>query len=137
LSLAVGAVQLTVAAQVPGEAETEIGAGSPESDGGCVSTTVTVKLAVCEFPAGSVAVYVMVVVPTGKLEPGAKFGEKLAIEQLSLAVGAVQLAVCAQVPGAAFTEMFAGVPVIAGGCVSETVTVKLAIAVFPAPSVAV
>jgi hypothetical protein len=56
LSLAVGGVQLTVAAQVPGEEETEIGAGVPEIAGGWLSTTVTVKVAAPAFPLGSVAV---------------------------------------------------------------------------------
>ena len=38
-------------------------------DGGCASFTVTVKLHEALFPAASVAVNVLVVVPNGKLEP--------------------------------------------------------------------
>jgi hypothetical protein len=39
--------------------------------GGCASTTVTVKEQVLVLPAASVALKVLVVVPTGKKPPGA------------------------------------------------------------------
>ena len=51
-----------------------------------------------------------VVVPTGKLEPEATDGTRLATEQLSDAVGAVQVTVRAQVPGAFGSVIDAGVP---------------------------
>jgi predicted secreted protein len=59
--------------------------------------------------------------------------------QLSLAVGAVQVAVWLQavLPIPVFTDMFDGQPVITGTVLSATVTVKLQVAVLPAASTAV
>jgi hypothetical protein len=75
--------------------------------------------------------------PTGKLEPEATDGVRLATEQLSDAVGALQVTTLAQVPGVFGTLIGAGTPVITGSSPSVTVTVKLAGVVFPEASVAV
>jgi hypothetical protein len=74
--------------------------------------------------------------PTGKLDPDALEGTRLATEQLSLAVGALQVTTRAHVPGVLFRLIGAGTPVITGGSMSVTVTVKLAGVVFPDASVA-
>ena len=46
-------------------------AGHPLTTGGVLSTTVTVKLHGVSLPAASLNMYVTVVVPTGKVAPGA------------------------------------------------------------------
>ena len=56
--------------------------------------------------------------------------------QLSLTVGAVQLAVAVQA-APAFTEILLGQPTTVGAVTSTTVTVKEHVAVLPAASVAV
>ncbi len=64
--------------------------------GGVLSTTVTACVAVAVLPAGSVAVQVTVVVPTGKVFP---VGERVTVtEQLSLAMGAPSAASLTTVP---------------------------------------
>ena len=41
------------------------------------------------------------VVPTGKVDPDAKFEVKLTTAELSVAVGSIQVTICEQAPGAA------------------------------------
>ena len=55
-SVAVGSIQLTTAEQSPASFATVMSAGTPEITGASPSITVTVKLAVAEFSASSVAV---------------------------------------------------------------------------------
>ena len=69
LSEVVGSVQLTAAAQRPASLVCMMSAGVPLMVGASPSVTVTVKLAVAVLPWISVAVYVTVVVPTGKASP--------------------------------------------------------------------
>src|ERR1044071_1175930 len=108
--------------------------------GGVLSTTVTVKLQGVVFwlLEASVAVYVTVVVPTGKVSPGLWLEVRTTPGQLSLAVGAVQLATWLQVsrPGAVNTVVLPGQPLIVGGSLSVTVTSKLQ-GVLPLESLAV
>jgi len=61
---------------------------------------------------------------------------KLATEQLSLAVGADQVAVAVH-PAPALRLMLAGHPAITGAVLSVTVTVKEQVALLPLASVAV
>ena len=56
--------------------------------GGCVSTTVTVKLHVAVFPEVSIAVAVTVVVPFGNAVPEGGLDATVTPGQLSLAVTA-------------------------------------------------
>ena len=105
--------------------------------GFCVSLTVTVKLAVVAFPAPSVAVYVTVVVPSGKVAPELCVLVKTTPAQLSLAVGAVQVTTPLHEPTAFPITIFAGIPAIVGLVLSITVTTCVAVAILPAPSVAV
>jgi hypothetical protein len=67
-SFAVGFVKVATAPDAL-VASTVMFAGTPESIGGVVSTTVTWNEAVAVFPAGSLAVQVTVVVPSGNLDP--------------------------------------------------------------------
>jgi hypothetical protein len=73
------------------------------------------------------------VVPTGKGSPGEKLEVKVT-EQLSEATGGVQLTGPAH--GISATKS-AGIPVITGDMVSDTVTIAEHVAVFPLTSVAV
>jgi hypothetical protein len=133
LSLAV-MVKLTLLEQTPGAAFTMRFAGQVIC-GSCVSLTVTVKLHVLLLPLLSRAVPVTVVTPTGKAKPLAGLLETLVTAQLSLAL-TVKVALLVQPPGSAFTVKFAG-QVMAGGCVSFTVTVKLQALLLPLLSRAV
>ncbi len=103
--------------------------------GDWLSTTVTVNVQVAVFPAASVAVAVTVVAPTLKVEPEAGLYDTVADPQLSVAV-ATKVTTLLQVPTAVLTDMFDG-QVIAGAWLSNTVTVNVQVAVFPAASVAV
>ena len=94
------------------------------NDASAVHCTATLKAQVAVLPEASVAVQVTVVVPVGKLEPEAGLHDVVTPGQLSEAVG---LGYSITVPGSfgsAITETFSG-HVIAGGCVSLTVTVKV------------
>jgi hypothetical protein len=68
-----------------------------------------------------------------KLSPGFLFEVKLATAQLSLAVGAVQLATWSHVarPIPVFTTMFPGHPLMTGRVMSETVSVPESVLVKP------
>ena len=117
LSLAVGGFQNTCCPQVPFEALTVIFAGQPVMVGGWLSITVTVKLAVEILLCISVAVYVTVVTPTGKisaLPPPAALLANDSMPQLSEADGAVQVTNLEQLFASAFTVILAGILVITG-----------------------
>lgn len=90
LSEAVGAVQFTTASQ-DAFAATLIVEGQPLTTGFVLSVTVTLKVQVDVFPFPSVAVYVTSVVPNGKLLPGVWEPVNVETEQLSTAVGSVQV----------------------------------------------
>ena len=110
LSEAVGFAQFGVA-QVPvvvklmlvGQLAIVGGVASFAHGSTAVFVTVTVKIQVATLPFASVALYVTVVVPTGKHEPipkpavGAEVTDTEGVEQLSAAVGAVHEAL-AQLP---------------------------------------
>src|SRR5437899_754769 len=100
-----------------------------------VPTTVTVKAHVLELPLLSIALLVTVVVPTGKAKPLEGLLVTLVTAQLSVAVTA-KVTLLAHAPATAFTVRLAG-QVLAGGCVSFTVTVKLHVALLPLLSCAV
>jgi len=96
-----------------------------------------VKLHVAVLPDASVAVQFTVVVPTAKQDPDAGLHTVVAPGQLSLAVGGGKVtAAHGSLIVAVLAVLLAG-QVIEGGCVSLTVTLKVHIAVLPAPSVAV
>jgi len=103
--------------------------------GGSLSLTVTVKLQAAVLPLASVAVQVTGVTPLPKIDPLAGTQPNPTPGQLSLITG-VNPTTCVQAPGAVLVTMLAG-HVIAGGCASLTVTVKLQLAVLPEASVAV
>src|SRR4029453_11737547 len=104
--------------------------------GSSLSVTVTLKLHCAVSPAPSVTLNVLTVVPTGKVEPLGRPAICIVVapEQLSVPTGAVKLTTAPQVPASLLTVMFAG-QLIDGGVVSFTVTLKLHVAVSPAPSV--
>jgi hypothetical protein len=110
LSLADGATQLTTAPQIPGVLFTEIFTGHEVNTGSSLSVTVTLKEHTLLLPLASVAVYEMVVVPIGKVDP---LGNPAVCAttipaQLSLAIGTGQNTVAPQIPGALFTEIVEG-----------------------------
>ena len=98
-----------------------------------MSRTVTVKVFVETLPSTSVAVTVTVVVPIAKVEFDGIDTVTDATPTASVAVGAY--VACAPVGPVASTVMFGAV--ITGGVVSTTVTVNVAVDVFPAASFAV
>jgi hypothetical protein len=110
--------------------------------GGVLSVTVTVWVAVDVFPSASIAVYVIVVVPFGKIFPaGTPLRVMLTGEQLSVAFAVPRSASLTNLsqlvaPGPVATATAAGA-VTAGGVLSSTVTVWVAVALFPSASVAV
>jgi hypothetical protein len=81
----------------------------------------------------------MVVVPTGKVDPGDNPAvcEMLAPLQLSFAVGTVHVTTLPQEPAELDCEMLEGQPEMVGAWVSVTVTVNEQVEVFPEASVAV
>jgi hypothetical protein len=87
-----------------------------------LSITLTVKVQLLLLPLLSHEVLVTVVSPTGNAKPLGGALEVFVTAQLSVAV-TLKVALLTHTPGAAFTVRFAG-QVIAGGCVSSTVTVK-------------
>ena len=103
--------------------------------GAWASFTVTVKLQLFELPAASVAVEMTVVVPKGNTDPDAGELTIAGTEQLSLPVS-VKFTTAEQVPAGALTMIFPGQAIV-GGVLSMTVMVCDALAVRPAPSVAV
>ena len=81
--------------------------------GGCVSSTVTVKLQLLLLPLASRAVLVTVVTPTGKAKPLGGELLTLVTAQLSVALAA-KVTLLAQLPVDALTVRLAG-QVICGG----------------------
>lgn len=111
--------------------------GILESIGAVVSATVTLKLALAEFPALSTAVQVTLVVPMAKVLPEA--GEQVTPTlplTASVAVGLAQVTTLPFTP-AASTVLLDGIFEMTGAVVSATVTLKPPLAVLPLWSVAV
>src|SRR5439155_1038892 len=132
LSVAVTA-KVTLLVQVPPEVLTLMLAGQVIT-GASVSLTVTVKLHVAELPWPSLALQFTVLGPRAKLLPLAGVQVTVAVPQLSVAVTA-KVTLLAQVPAEVLTLMLAG-QVMTGSSLSLTVTVKLHVALFPWPSLA-
>src|SRR5260221_10089964 len=144
LSVAVGAVQLTIAPHLPVSIGTgPMLPGQPLITGGSASPlTVTVKVHVELLPAASLAVYSIVVVPAGNKLPLAKPLVCVTVgtaSQLSLAVGAVQLTIAPHLPVSIGTgPMLPGQPLITSDSASSfTVTVMLHVELLPVASFAV
>ena len=96
--------------------------------GGVVSCTVTSNWVLSALPAASCAEHVTCVVPSANVLPDK--GEQVTLtlpSTASLAVGAVQDAAAPPGPVAS-SVMLLGVPLIEGGVVSRTDTVKLPVA---------
>jgi hypothetical protein len=122
LSVAVTANVTTAPAELVASA---VRFARPDSTGAALSETVIVNEAVARFPDKSVAVHVTVVVPSGKVLPGA--GEQAtegAGSTLSDAVGR-EYETRAPEGLVARTFMFAGTLPRTGFVVSPTVTVKV------------
>src|SRR5947208_9439525 len=98
--------KVTLLVHTPGAALTLMLSGQLIT-GGCVSTTVTVKLQLAVLPLASVAVLVTVVTPTGKATPLAGLLTRLATAQLSLLV-TTKVTLLVHTPGAALTLMLSG-----------------------------
>ncbi len=126
LSETVGAVQVATPVQLPAPVYTVMSLGQPAIPGASMSFTVITNEQDTEFPSASVAVYAIVVLPTAKLLPlaGPALCTIVAPGQLSLTVGAVQVAVCAHVPAAAFNVWLTGQPTITGGSFISTVSTE-------------
>ena len=92
-----------------------------------------VKVHVAVLPDESVAVQVTVVVPTGKHEFDGGLHTVVTPGQLSVATGAKLATTHGSLIVAVLAVMLAG-HVIAGGCVSLTVTVNAQLAVLPEES---
>jgi hypothetical protein len=135
LSEAVGASHVAVALQ-DAFADRVMVAGQPVITGLVLSLTVTLNVHVEILPAASVAVYVTAVVPSENRDPDVCVLVKLETEQLSEAVGAVQVPIALQ-DALEDNVMFDGQPVMTGLVLSVTTTLKVHVDVLPAPSVAV
>ena len=90
-----------------------------------------------ELPVGSVALNVLVVVPTGKEAPLPRpvVCKTELMPQLSVAVGEAYVVTEKQKPGSLFLTMLGG-QVMVGAVASFTVTVKEQVFELPTPSVA-
>ena len=71
------------------------------------------------------------VVPTGKVSPGAASEVNVFTAQLSAAVGAVQVTAAEQLPASLVWVMLAGIPLMDGASSSVTVMLNAAVVVFP------
>src|SRR5438552_2029671 len=100
--------------------------------GGGVSCTFTVKVRVAMLPCASTAVQVTVVVPRGNVEPDGWSQITVSGPSTASKALAVKLTVAPSGPVASAT-MGSG-RVSTGGVVSTTVTVNVAVAIFPATS---
>ena len=100
-----------------------------------LSTTVTTCVAVAVLPEASVTVQVTVVSPTGKLA-GASL-VVVATLQLSEVVGVPRVTFVAEQLAASILTLIATGAVILGSMLSTTVTICVAVAVFPLASVTV
>jgi hypothetical protein len=104
--------------------------------GFCVLVTVTVKVQRLVFPLASVATFVTMVSPTGKMLPLGGVLTRFVTLQLSVAVTLKVTLLRLQRPGSAVNRRLPG-QAIAGFCVSVTVTVKVQVLRLPLVSVAV
>ena len=104
--------------------------------GACVSLTVTVNEQLAVLPAASVTKNVLVVTPTGNVAPLARPAVCVVVwpGQLSVPAGVVYVTTAEQLFRSLACVMFDG-QVMAGDCVSLTVTVNEQLAVLPAASV--
>src|SRR5438552_7341643 len=103
--------------------------------GAWLSRTVTAKLQADELPLASVAVQLTVVVPIAKTDPDAGLQATVAVPEhksLAVVVNATAVPAALVVTAVRLVEH-----VIAGGVVSLTYTVRVAVAVLPLGSVAV
>jgi hypothetical protein len=130
LSVAIGAVQVATASHSSSATSSISATGQPEITGSTSSTTITLKVHVAIFPAGSVAVYKTAVVPFGKISPGLCELTKEDTEQLSEAVGGVHIAVPSH-EALVDTTISARHPLITGSSSSVTTTSKLHVEIFP------
>jgi hypothetical protein len=106
--------------------------------GGVLSHTVTVKLDVAELPFESVVLHVTVVVPRGNVEPdGSTQATVTEPSTKSVAVGLVYVTTRPAAEVASWHGMSDGVPVMVGGVLSHTSTMKEEEAELPAVSTAV
>ena len=101
-----------------------------------MSKTVTENVQVLVLPLASVAMFVTVVTPTGKVLPLGGVLARLVTLQLSVAVTANVTLLRLQRPGSAVSKRLVG-HTITGFCVSVIVTVKVQLLVLPLGSVAV
>ena len=129
---------LHAASQTPLPLFTIMSAGKPTMVGASLSVTVMVKLPSVVSPAASVAVYVIVVAPTGNVAPLANPAVCAIVDpvQLSAEVGSTHVTSAPQTPASVFTVCLQ-VNYIVGASLSVTVTVKLAEKVLELASVAV
>jgi hypothetical protein len=136
VSLAIGLPNDTpVAKQEPASALT-VNAEGHVSEGGCESSTVTVKVQMLVLPLESVAVLVTVVTPGGNVLPLAGTLTKLAtLPQLSFAVTLKVTLLRVQPLASAANTRFVG-HAMTGATLSWIVTVKVQLAVLPLASVA-
>lgn len=114
-------------------------AGQVENTGNSLSVTVTVNEHTLLLPLASTAVYVIVVVPIGNIDPLGKPAvcATTSPPQLSVATGAGHETMAEQFPGVLFTLILSGHDVKIGACKSVTVIVNVQSEEFPLASVAV
>jgi len=133
-----GAHKTPTASHTPESAETVVSEGQPVRNGSSSSVTVTSNSQESTFPAPSVAVYVTVVVPTGKKVPGGlETVTTTSPRQLSAAVGGVQVTSAPQTPPSLLCEIFIGHPEKTGASSSITVMVAVQALSLPLRSVTV
>ena len=137
LSVATGGGHETMAPHWPAVLLVTILAGQV-TVGNCVSTTLTLKVQVPTFPAGSVAVTVTTVVPTGKKDPdGGVTVTTITPGQLSLTPGVGKLTIAPHWFGSLLATISVVGQLIVGACVSFILIVNEQVAVLPEASVAV
>jgi hypothetical protein len=136
LSVADGAVQVTLAPHFPASFDFEMGPGNPAMTGAIASSTVTVALQVALFPALSVTVSTTELAPRFEHVNVLGATDRLAIPQLSVLPPSTCAAVTEAWP-AASTYTVALRQTATGGCTSLTVTVNEHVAVLPDVSSAV
>jgi hypothetical protein len=132
--IVVGGVHVTAFEHSFAAKLTVISEGQPLITGGVLSVTVTLKVQVDLFPAASVAVYVTAVVPRANVAPA---GMSATIAAQLIVVGGVHVTTFEHSLAARLTVIVDGQPVMTGGVLSVTVTLKVHVDLFPAASVAV
>ena len=140
--VALGAVQVTTALLAPPTVVVVIVEGQVmDTVLATLAVTVTWKEQVVVLPQPSVALYVTVEVPIGKLPP---FGIPLVnvavavpVVQSVVGTGAVHVATALLAPTAAVNDMFAGQAILILLETAVTITLKEQVVVLPQPSVAV